>query len=52
MSNKEIEIYKELSNLYVKMEERYGLPTKMASFANNRISYCSGKLCLFRKRLG
>ena len=49
MSNKEIEVYKELTSLYVKLEERYGLPTKMASFVNNRISYCSGRIYLLRK---
>mgnify|MGYP007031240462 CR=1 FL=1 len=41
MSEKEMEIFKELTKLYVKLEEK-GLPTKMASFTNNRISYCSG----------
>lgn len=41
MSEKEIEIFKELTKLYVKLEEK-GLPTKMAGFTNNRISYCSG----------
>ena len=38
---KAIEIYKNLSKIYVYLEEK-GLQTKNASFNMNRINYCSG----------